>query len=214
MASKVQQFVFSPFQENSFVVYDETKECVIIDPGCFTNVERNELKKFIESNDLKPVALWNTHSHLDHVFGNAFVQRTWGLTPQVHPKDKRVYDMFEATVAVYQIMGAETPPEPEYNLAEGKDVSFGNSTFKVHFLPGHCPGHVAFENVDDNYIIVGDVLFQRSIGRTDLPGGDQQTLMDSIHNKLMKLDLSHKVYCGHGETTTLKEEKEHNPFLN
>lgn len=213
MNTLVHDFVFSPFQENTYVLYDETKECVIIDPGCYEKHERDELKEFIENNELKPVLLLNTHSHLDHIFGNSFVQQEWGLTPHVHPKDQPVYESFEATVSVYQIPNCDVPPEPIYDLQEGDHIRFGNTVLETHFLPGHSPGHVAFECEKSNFVVVGDVLFNGSIGRTDLPGGRTETLMKSIHDKLLKLDLDRKVYCGHGPTTTLKEEKENNPFL-
>lgn len=213
MPTHVKHFVFSPFQENTYVLYDESKDCVIIDPGCYGSNEENELKDFIQSEGLNPVMLLNTHSHLDHIFGNAFVSRYWGLTPQVHPLDKPVYESFEMTTKAYGIPIKDLPPEPEYTLQEGNDVLFGKTQLKVHFLPGHCPGHVAFECVEDNFIIAGDVIFQRSIGRTDLPGGDHETLISSIKNKLMKLDLDRVVHCGHGPSTTLREEEKHNPFL-
>mgnify|MGYP000179791045 CR=1 FL=1 len=213
MSTYLKSFVFSPFQENTYVVYDDTKQCVIVDPGCYEQREKEELKNWIESKDLKPVMLLNTHSHLDHVFGNAYVARTWNLIPQVHELDRPVYERFDAMASAYGIPGTETPPEPEYNLEEGKSISFGATKFEVHFLPGHCPGHVVFECSEANWILGGDVLFRSSIGRTDLPGGDMDTLMDSIKNKLMKLDENRVVYSGHGPKTTLREEKATNPFL-
>ncbi len=214
MPTQIKSFVFSPFQENTYVVFDDTLKCAIVDPGCYEQREKEELKTWIEAHNLQPVLLLNTHSHLDHVFGNAFVSRTWKLKPQVHPLDRPVYERFDAMAQAYGIPGTETPPEPKYNLAEGKPISFGNTSLNVHFLPGHCPGHVAFECEKENWIIGGDVIFRGSIGRTDLPGGDMDTLLDSIKNKLLRLDENRVVYSGHGPETTLKAEKASNPFLN
>lgn len=213
MSTQVKKFVFGPFQENTYVVYDSSKECVIIDPGCFTTDDENELKMFIENNELKPVRVLLTHSHIDHIFGTEFTYKTWGLLPEVHPKDEFVYNSFQASVIIFQLSTAPTPPEPKYTLKEGEDISFGNTRFKVHFVPGHCPGHVAFECEESNFIIAGDVLFFGSIGRTDLPGGDYDTLIDSIKSVLFKLDLNRTVYCGHGPETSLLREKQSNPFL-
>jgi glyoxylase-like metal-dependent hydrolase (beta-lactamase superfamily II) len=145
--------------------------------------------------------------------GCEFVSKTWGLTPEIHPIDKIVYDNFLTSVQMYQLRGTSTPPEPHCTLSEGDTIRFGVTQFKVHFVPGHSPGHVAFECAQSGFVIVGDVLFQRSIGRTDLPGGNFETLIQSIKNVLFKLDLNLKVYCGHGDETTLLEEKMHNPFL-
>lgn len=213
MSTHLKSFVFSPFQENTYVIYDDTKQCAIVDPGCYEQFEKEELKSWIEENDLQPVLLLNTHSHLDHTFGNAYVSRTWNLVPQVHEQDRMVYERFDDMAHAYGLRRAETPPEPEYKLKEGKPIEFGNTNLEVHFLPGHCPGHVAFECCDENWIIGGDVLFRGSIGRTDLPGGDMNTLIDSIKNKLLKLNEDRVVYSGHGPETTLKEEKRSNPFL-
>lgn len=213
MGTIVKTFVFGPFSENTSVVYDDTKECVIIDPGCFEDSEQEELQAFIESLGLKPVLLLLTHSHLDHVFGVPFVGKKWGLIPQVHLLDKPVYESFEMSCSRFGIKPKSELTKPAYVLQEGEDINFGNTNFKVHFLPGHCPGHVAFECEEENFVIAGDVLFHRSIGRTDLPGGNHQTLIDSIKIKFFKLDLSRVIYSGHGQTTTLAEEKEHNPYL-
>tara|TARA_B110000093_G_scaffold173559_1_gene205818 strand:- start:726 stop:1370 length:645 start_codon:yes stop_codon:yes gene_type:complete len=213
MSTFLKSFVFGPFQENTYVVFDDTKQCAIVDPGCYEQYEKENLKVWIEENKLNPVLLLNTHSHLDHTFGNAYVARTWGLIPQVHELDRPVYERFSDMAHAYGLRAAETPPEAEYVLEEGKAIEFGNTNLDVHFLPGHCPGHVAFECTDENWILGGDVLFRGSIGRTDLPGGDMDTLMDSIKNKLLLLDENRVVYSGHGLETTLKEEKASNPFL-
>jgi len=214
MSTQIKSFVFGPFMENTSVVYDDTKQCVIIDPGCFEEEEERELQSFIEENGLKPVLLLLTHSHLDHVFGVPFVGKKWGLIPQVHPLDQPVYESFDFSCSRFGIKPKSELTKPAYVLKEGEDITFGNTVFKVHFLPGHCPGHVAFECEEENFVVAGDVLFHRSIGRTDLPGGDHQTLIDSIKNTFFKLDLNRVVHCGHGPTTTLADEKKYNPYLN
>ncbi|MDB9984062.1 MBL fold metallo-hydrolase [bacterium] len=213
MPTFLKSFVFSPFQENTYVIYDDKKQCAIVDPGCYEQHEKEELRAWIEEKQLKPVLLLNTHSHLDHTFGNAYVSRIWNLTPQVHKLDRPVYERFSDMASAYGLRAAETPPDPNYTLEEGKSIEFGNTKLDVHFMPGHCPGHVVFECVEENWILGGDVLFRGSIGRTDLLGGDMNTLMDSIKNKLLLLDENRVVYSGHGPETTLKEEKASNPFL-
>ncbi len=211
---QIKGFVFNPFFENTYVVWDETGECVVIDPGCLERHEKQELKEWIEENGLKPVRLLNTHSHLDHVFGNDFVHRTWDLTPELHPSDERVYISYANTAGIYGFNHADPLPDPSYNLEEGQTITFGNSSLEILFLPGHCPGHVAFLSKEQKFMVSGDVLFQDSIGRTDLPGGDMQTLLDSIRYKVLPLDEDIVVYSGHGPETTIGREKRMNPFLN
>jgi glyoxylase-like metal-dependent hydrolase (beta-lactamase superfamily II) len=135
MSTAVKKFVFGPFMENTYVLHDETKECVIVDPGCFDRNENEELKSFIEENDLRPVRMLLTHSHLDHIMGCQFVHKTWGLIPEVHFKDEIVYRSFESSCIIFQIHGAPTPPEPKYSIREGEDIEFGNTRLKVHFVP-------------------------------------------------------------------------------
>lgn len=214
MSTQVKSFVFSPFQENTYVLFDATKECVIIDPGCYDKREEEELKSWINANGLVPKILLNTHSHLDHVFGNGFVAAEWGLTPQVHPLDQPIYEQFELTCKMYGLNSRRALPNPEYSLDPGRQITFGTTTLDIHFVPGHCPGHVAFECKQEGFIIGGDVLFKRSIGRTDLPGGSFETLIQSIKEKMFKLDDRTIVYTGHGPATTIGEERLENPFVN
>lgn len=210
---RIKFFVFSPFSENTYLLINDQKECAIVDPGCYEQSEKEQLKNYIEKNELEVKMLLNTHSHLDHIFGNAFVSRTWNVSPQVHPLDEPVYSRFERTCVTYGIPGAETPSDPEYSLEEGKSVWLGDEEFEVMFLPGHCPGHVAFIHHKTKTIISGDVLFERSIGRTDLPGGDHETLIRSIKEKLILLPEDYVVHSGHGRPTTIGAEIKHNPFL-
>lgn len=206
-------FTFNPIGENTYVLSDETGECVIIDPGCFGANEQMELKAYIETNGLKPVHLLNTHCHLDHVFGNAYVARTWNLDLEMHEKDLPVLRSYEQVCKMYGFEGAEPQPENIRYFDEGQQVQFGNSTLAIFFAPGHAPGHVVFYSAADGFVIGGDVLFQRSIGRTDLPGGDFDTLIRSIREKLFVLPDATIVYSGHGAETTIGEEKKYNPFL-
>ena len=209
----VEQHTFNPFQENTFLVYDETNECVIIDPGCYTQEEKEALKNYIENKGLKPVRLICTHSHLDHVFGTAYVSKTFDLGVEIHPEDLQTLNMFNTTVQLYQIPNAEEPPQPKSFLEEGDKVTFGNSSMDVLFVPGHAPGHIVLVGRDEKFVINGDCLFYGSIGRTDLPGGNHEQLLDSIRTKLFTLDDDYKVYCGHGPATSIGFEKANNPFL-
>jgi len=208
----VKSFVFNPFEENTYVVSDATGQCVIIDPGCYTAVEEERLADYILSERLTPVRLLNTHAHLDHILGNDFVYRTWKLSPELHAAD---LELLHAAHLYGELWGirATPSPAPVNFLAKGDTVSFGTTTFSVVFVPGHCPGHVAFYSEAEKTVFSGDVLFQGSIGRTDLPGGDYDLLMESIRSRMMAMDDAVKVYSGHGPVTTIGAERSHNPFL-
>ncbi len=209
--AEVKQFTFNPFMENTYVVYDESKECVIIDPGCYTQEERDQLVAYIDDNALKVVKLLNTHCHIDHVFGNAFVKRHWGVDLWIHPKDEETLRAVKVYAPMYGIPNYEEALHDHF-LEEGDKVNFGNTSMEVLFVPGHAPGHIAFVLHDEKVCINGDVLFEGSIGRTDLPGGDFNTLIQSIHTKIFPLGDDYKVYTGHGNPTTVGREKMTNPF--
>jgi hydroxyacylglutathione hydrolase len=210
---QIKHFVFSPIQENTYVLYNEADECIIIDPGCYFDDEKNKLQAFIEKSGLTPKMLLNTHCHLDHVFGNKFIAERYGLTLHLHEKEKEVLSFAPASGLMWGV------PFDNYQgefilLKEGDVVKLGNDELKVIEAPGHSPGHVCFYCEKQNFVIGGDVLFQRSIGRTDLPGGNFDTLIKSIRTKLFVLPDEMVVYSGHGEETTIGEEKKYNPFLN
>lgn len=205
-------FTFGPFQENTYVLYDETNECVIIDPGCYDDRERNTLADFISKQKLTAKLLLNTHGHIDHVVGNKFIFEKFGLLPLIHKKDLQTLHSLETVARVYGL-NAEASPEPELFLEEGEVVKFGSSALDILFTPGHSPGSICFVSHKQKFIIGGDVLFYGSIGRTDLPGGHHQTLIDSINNKLMPLADDFSVYSGHGPVTTIGFERVNNPFL-
>ena len=210
---KIKSFTFNPFQENTFVVYDNTKECLIIDPGCYSENERTELRTFIMSEELKPVKLINTHCHIDHVLGNKFVSELWDLELYMHKEDLPVLENVKDISGFFGFENYERSPSPKHFLAQGDTLNFGDSSFDILFTPGHAPGHICLLSKKDGFIIAGDVLFNGSIGRTDLPGGDYDTLIKSIKTKLLPLDENTIVYCGHGPSTSIGKEKMNNPFL-
>jgi hydroxyacylglutathione hydrolase len=185
----IKQFTFNPVSENTYILFDETGECVIIDPGMYDAAEQNIVVNFIKEQELKPVLLLNTHCHYDHVFGNKFVYDNWGLKPQFHKGELYV---LQAMPGYVPQMGLhyELSPEPEVFLPEAGKVNFGNSQLELIFAPGHS-----------------------SIGRTDLPGGNHLQLINSIKNNLFILPDDCRVYPGHGQSTTIGFEKQHNPYL-
>lgn len=209
---QIKSFTFNPFSENTYVLYDATKECVVIDPGCSNAQEEKELKDYIQTQGLKVVRLLNTHCHIDHVLGNKFVADNYSVPLEIHEDDLAVLRAVPTYSAAYGFpMYAEQLPEKF--LKEGQAVTFGETELDVIFAPGHAPGHVVFYHKDSKNVIGGDVLFQRSIGRTDLPGGNYDTLIQSIKTKLFTLPEDVTVHPGHGPSTTIGEEKKHNPFL-
>ena len=208
----IASFVFNPFQENTYILYDETKECIIIDPGCYTPNEEEQLTQFIDSHELNPVQLINTHCHVDHVFGNSFVAKQYGLKLAINELELPVLERATDAGAMFGVQVTPSP-KPEIYLKEGEKVKFGNSELDVLFTPGHSPGEISFYCKQDDFVIAGDVLFLQSIGRTDLPGGDYNTLITSIKEKLLPLGDDTKVYSGHGPETTIGFERENNPFL-
>jgi len=209
----IKSFTFNPFQENTYIVYDKTKECLIIDPGCYTDAERKELKTFIEEKELTPVKLINTHCHIDHVLGNKFASEQWNIQLYMHKEDLPVLEKVGDISKMYGIEDYEGFPYPKHFLAQGNTLTFGKSSFEILFTPGHAPGHICLYSKENNLLIAGDVIFQGSIGRTDLPGGDHSTLINSIITQLFPLPNETQVFCGHGPSTNLGYEKEHNPFL-
>ncbi|ADY53570.1 beta-lactamase domain protein [Pseudopedobacter saltans DSM 12145] len=209
---KLQQFVNNPYQENTYVLSDETGSCVIIDPGMYNATEQNAVVNYIKENNLKPEILLNTHCHIDHVLGNKFVFDIYGLRPQIHKGELQLLHAVPS-YAPQQGFNYEISPEPEAFLTEEDTVKFGNSILKIIFAPGHSPAHLCFYHEESKTLIGGDVLFYGSIGRTDLPGGNFETLISSIKNNLFILPDDTKVYPGHGPATTIGFEKANNPFL-
>ena len=208
----IQSFVFSPIQENTYILYNEFKQCIIIDPGCYFDAEKESLKNFITQNGLTPVLLLNTHCHLDHVFGNKFIAESYGLTLQLHEKEIKVLSYAPTSGLMYN-MPFDNYAGAFIELKEGNIILLGDDKLEILETPGHSPGSICFYCRKQNFVIGGDVLFKRSIGRTDLPGGDHQTLLKSIRKKLFVLPDETIVYNGHGSSTTVGEEKKYNPFV-
>ncbi len=208
---QIKHFEFNPFQENTYVLYDDTRACVIIDPGCSNKQEEEELKKFITNNNLSVTQLINTHCHIDHVLGNAFVKQTFGVKLFIHKIEEPLLRAVKTYAPNYGFFGYQEA-EPDGFISEDDVLQVGNETLKILFVPGHSPGHVAFYHEQSQSLIGGDVLFYNSIGRTDLPGGDYDTLIISIHQKIFTLPDEVTVYCGHGPVTKIGYEKRTNPF--
>lgn len=207
----IQSFTFNPFEENTYLLSDETGEAVVIDPGCYERFEQDTLKEAITSNGLTPKLLLNTHGHIDHVLGNFFVKSTYKIPLLIHALDRAVLKAVSTYAGNYGFAQYhETTPDGE--LIEGDHITFGHTSLKILWLPGHAPGHVAFYHEKEKFIIGGDVLFYHSVGRTDLPGGNYETLMKSIREKLYTLPGDVTVYPGHGPSTTIGEEMVNNPF--
>lgn len=214
MKLHVQQFTFNPFQENTYVVYSDSKDAVIIDPGCYERHEENELSEFIASNGLNVLALLNTHAHIDHVLGNAFVVEQYAVDFYLHPFDLATLNTVPNYAHLYGFPNYKPSPQPTKQLSHGEILKFGDIEFEVLFTPGHAPGHVVYYNAENNTVINGDVLFQGSFGRVDLPGGDLETLKRSIFTVMFELPEQTVVYCGHGPSTTIQREKAFNYILN
>lgn len=211
--ANVAKLTFNDFQENTFIVYDETGECVIFDPGCFRKYEEEELVQTIKELGLKPVRLINTHCHLDHVFGNKFVADHFGLGLEIHRGELPVLEAVPQVCLMYGLPPATPSPTPSRFIEEGEVIEFGDTKLEVLFTPGHSPASISFYCRESGFIIAGDVLFYGSIGRTDLPGGDFNTLISSIKEKILVLPDDTVVYPGHGPKTTVAFERENNPFL-
>ena len=210
---QIVQFTFNPLQENTLVVVDANKNAVVIDPGCYFREEKEHLANFIAKNELKVLALLNTHAHLDHIMGNAFIKEKYGVDLYLHELDIPTLKMGEQSAHIYGLDQFESSPLPDKYLEEGQKLKFGDISFDVIFGPGHAPGHVAFYNEEQGILINGDILFKGSYGRVDLPGGNFEELKHSITQKLFKLPENTIVYCGHGPQTTIGAEKGSNPIL-
>lgn len=210
---QIKTFIFNPFQENTYLLYDETKEAVVIDPGCYNNQEEDELVSFINDNELKLVRLLNTHCHIDHVLGNRFVKEKFNLQLEANKEDEILAKNAKSHGATFGIQMQEEAPDIDVYLNEGDQIKFGNSTLEIVHVPGHSPGSIVFYNKNEQFMIVGDVLFNDSIGRTDLPGGNYDLLASGIKGKLFPLGDDMKVFPGHGTYTTIGKERRTNPFL-
>lgn len=210
----VKQFAFNFFGENTYVVSDDnTKEALIFDSGMMNDKENATLASYIEANDLKPIAAINTHLHVDHILGVAFVHKSYGLAPKAHTADKMLYDRAPQQAAMFGMEFKDELPELGTSLTEEDVVTCGDLSFRIFHVPGHSPGSLCFYEENEKVILVGDVLFNGSVGRSDLLGGDHDQLISGIKAKLLGLPGETVVYSGHGPATTIQKEKDSNPFL-
>lgn len=208
---EIRSLVFNQLQENTYILYDETRECVVIDPGCYDPYEKEELAELIAYHELVVKAVLNTHGHIDHVLGNSFVRDKYNVKLYINAIDEPVLRAVKVYAGNYGFPQYHEAL-PDAYLKDGDVFTFGNQKLNVLFVPGHSPGHIAFYNEENKIVIGGDVLFRNSIGRTDLPGGNFETLIRSIHQKFFTLPDNVTVYPGHGPETTIGYEKRTNPF--
>jgi glyoxylase-like metal-dependent hydrolase (beta-lactamase superfamily II) len=209
---EIKQFTFGPLQENTFLLINGKRECIIIDPGCYFQDERKELLQYIQTQGLNVIRLLNTHCHFDHIFGNKLVSDTYKVRPEIHEKEQVILDRSQEAASMFNIQ-FEPSPMPKGYLQEGDEIIFGDNILTVLFTPGHSPGSISFYCKEQQFVIGGDVLFYQSIGRTDLPGGNHETLLNSIREKLFVLPDEVRVFPGHGPMTSIGFEKRTNPFL-
>ena len=211
---QLESFVFNPFAENTYVVYDDnTKECIIIDPGCSNASEENELFGFIDSSRLKPLMVIDTHGHIDHILGNAVVKKRYGVQVAAHPNVKSDFLRSRQQAQMFGLPFDGECELPDHDLKDGEIIKVGESTLEVICTPGHAEGSVSLYAEMEGWVFTGDALFCRSIGRTDFPGGNYETLRKSIKERLFRLPDDTEVYSGHGESTTIFDEQRYNMFL-
>lgn len=202
----------NPFQENTLIVSDATKECIIVDAGNYTPQEDARLSQYIAEHGLKPVMAVNTHGHVDHMLGVSYLKKTYGIPFAIHGKDRFLIESAATHGAIYGFKVGEIP-SIDIDLEGQSEIRFGESTLQIIETPGHTPGHIALYSPENKLLITGDTLFKESIGRTDLPGGDYSWIMRSILDKLMPLGGDVRFYPGHGPASTLGHEALYNPFV-
>lgn len=209
---KIHRFVFNPLQENTYVVWDQTGECAVIDAGNFSAREDRALADFIEAQGLRPVLAVNTHGHFDHTLGVRYVTETYGVPFMLSGKDRFLLDNAATSGSLFGVPTGDMP-QPDADLDAAEEVRFGTTALKIIPVPGHTPGHVALFDPQSRTLFTGDTLFRESIGRTDLPGGDYSWIMRSILEQIVPLGDDVRVLAGHGEETTIGHETLYNPFI-
>ena len=208
----LERIVFNNFQVNTYIIYDETGECLIVDPACDGSSEQLALEELIKSKNLTPVGQVYTHCHVDHVLGMQFIADRFGIPAKAHREDEK---LLKNAPIMGEVLGFQLEELPQLDgyLESGDRVNFGNSSVEVRHIPGHSMGSVGFYTAEANFVITGDALFAGGIGRTDLPGGDYDELIESIQNQLFVLPDITTIYPGHGPASTIGKEKEANPFF-
>ncbi len=208
----IKTFVFNPFEENTYLAIDDEKNCIIIDPGCYDNEEFIKLSRFIDNNNLKVKKIINTHGHIDHIFGVKKTADTYNIIPEIHFLEKNLLDIMDWQAGLFGIKEPEMPNTWNY-IYDETEILFGINKIRIIHVPGHSPGSIALYFHDNKILLSGDILFNGSIGRTDFPGGSYETLITGIKEKLLLLPEDTIIYPGHGLTSTIKNETQHNPFL-
>ncbi len=208
----VKSFAFNPFSENTYIIYNDEKEAFLIDPGNMPEAETETLHQFINAHDLNIKNILLTHAHIDHIIGLQWAYDAFGVPVLIHPDEMQILERATFTAKSYGFFFPAFEGELQ-PIKEGETLTLGSETIEVYDVPGHSPGSVAFFDRNNGIVISGDALFIMSIGRTDLYKGDYDQLISSIKTKLLTLPENTKVYSGHGESTTIGFEKEHNPFL-
>lgn len=210
---KLHRFTFNPFQENTYIVWcEDTLDCAIIDPGTYDSNDHAQMKSFIQKWNLNPIYLLGTHAHIDHIFGNWWVKQEYNIPYYLHQEDLVMIQRSDTMAALWNLNYTQSPL-PDFHLNHLDTISLGNAKLEVRFVPGHAPGHVIFVCHEDKFAIVGDTIFQESIGRTDLPGGNHELLIQKIQEEIFTLPENFQLFPGHGVETTVFHEKQHNPFF-
>ncbi|SHL90990.1 MBL fold metallo-hydrolase [Chryseobacterium polytrichastri] len=209
---QIQGFVFNFASENTYIIYNENKNAWLIDPGNMNEQETKAIDSFITENELKIQKILLTHAHIDHVLGLQWAHDTFKVPVSLHKDDQEVLDMLQASGMRFGFQIEPVKVEVEY-VHEGDELELDGEKFKIYHVPGHSPGSVVYHNENQNFMISGDVLFEGSIGRTDLYKGNYDQLIDGIKTKLFILDDETQVFSGHGNPTSIGFEKQHNPFL-
>lgn len=209
---KIERFTVNHLGENTYLVYDDTRECAVIDPGCYSDDERKAITSRIAQLDLRPKYIINTHCHIDHIIGVNFLKKTYGIPFAANSADQYLLDKAEAFATVWK-WKLDGEISIDIDCTEGTEFQIGNSILKCAATPGHTPGGIVIYSEQDKFMMTGDTLFKGTIGRTDLPGGDYDTLIASIRNRLMRFDSLYNVHPGHGESTTIGVEAGENPFI-
>lgn len=210
---KIKRFTFNPWQENTYVIYDESGECALVDLGCISESDHELLVEFIEEEGLSVKYILNTHLHIDHILGNAYAKNHFNVPLLAHENDDFLIDNAETYAEQIGFTLDAKPPRVDKFISDGDDIYLGDSKLKVLHIPGHTPGSVVFYSETDGFLLSGDVLFYESIGRTDLIYGNHGSLVKGITSRLFKLPGDTIVYAGHGPQTTIDHEKNNNPFL-